>query len=62
MAGERLAILALLGVAFLGCTVSSTILVSGKHTDNTCTIRGDWKHIKSIDETIGEVSTQRPLS
>ncbi|XP_003744635.2 uncharacterized protein LOC100908559 [Galendromus occidentalis] len=55
MAGPRLAILTLFGVAFLGCSVSATILIQGKHTDNTCTIRGDWKYIKTIDETITEV-------
>lgn len=45
----------LVGVALFAVPSTASILVTGKYTDNTCTIRGDWKYIKQIDETITEV-------
>lgn len=44
-----------MGITLFAPQVSATMLVFGKHTDNTCTIRGDWRYIKQIDESIGEV-------
>ncbi|OQR70462.1 hypothetical protein BIW11_04150 [Tropilaelaps mercedesae] len=44
-----------LGLALFTLKTSATVLVTGKYTDNTCIIRGDWRYIKQIDETITEV-------